>query len=976
MCGLGSFRTGWVGPAVVALLLTAGDTSQVWAGGPGLSGRVFAIDDKGLVAGVVPAAAIEFKDAAGKVAAQITSDQNGYYQVDLAAGTYSFRVRATGYKTEAGGRSVTLKRSNGYAVHNFSLAKGPDDPTDKPPPPIEVGTLRGRVLEKKADGQLTGIPGARVALRPQAGGRPTTVLARGTGDKDPGAYSTTLPAGAYRASASALGFETVVDPEPIDVSAEEGANRDFILTRVIPPPPRDQGIRGTITVRDARGPVALLPPITVSFRSLTDPSTAIAPTAPDKAGAYARDLPAGRYQVIAQAGGYKPAMSGAHDVFAGRRTIVNLQLVAEPATELVFVGTVFERDGEKPRRPLPGATVLLRKEGEPLSAALRGTSDPRGVVRLTPSGTGRYQALARKDGFEPAGVPVEVLAGETRAELELVRAESPAQPTLTMRVVDGKEPMGRPVLGAQIRITQTGRAVSTGSTDAAGGFHIQMPAGSYRVDVSRTGHVPAGLDIVLADRDVTREVILLPRDLPQPEKTTRLTLDVVERSGTTLRAIPGADVVLIRHGQRVQSGRTGADGRFETRVAAATYRVEASRAGFDPAAVDLVVGSEDVQRQVVLVRRDVPQPPGKRTLTVTVVESPRPLTTVPVGGAEVVISQHGVRVAGGPADRDGHFAAALPAGTYLVSVTKTEYNPGSAPVTLSDRDGNRQIVLARKDISPTEKPELTVQVFERLRTGLRPLPGADIVVSQHGRRIASGRAGADGRHAFRLPPGAYHVDVSRAGFTRSDIDVTMSDRNLLREVVLVRKDTPQPKDKVGLTLRVMGRSKTGSVPLPGAEVVVSQQGRSVLSGQTGADGRYAPRLPAGTYRVDVSQEGYAATSLTVTLTDQDVNREVVLVKREVPPPPPQGGTLTVLVKGSVAKGVPRPLSDARITITGPGGPRTGQTDAAGRYSVQLPAGKYHVKVAHGVDHQPAEADVAVSSSAVTREFTLPLVRID
>jgi len=168
--------------AVAVLLLLAVGAQPLQAAGPGVSGRVFALDDTGLITGIVPGAAIEFKDQAGRSAARLTADKNGYYQTELPPGIYVFKVHADGFKDEDAGRAITLKRSDGYAVHNFSLSKGKTDPKHKPVPvpPVEIGTLQGRVLEKTADGKLLGIPGARVALRnPKGSPQLTEVVARG-----------------------------------------------------------------------------------------------------------------------------------------------------------------------------------------------------------------------------------------------------------------------------------------------------------------------------------------------------------------------------------------------------------------------------------------------------------------------------------------------------------------------------------------------------------------------------------------------------------------------------------------------------------------------------------------------------------------------------------------------------------------------------------------------------------------------------
>src|SRR5262249_32411180 len=153
----------WSVLATLGILLAA--APMVQAVGPGVHGRVLALDDKGKIDGIVAGAAIEFSNQAGKAVASTTSNDQGYYKIDLPPGTYRYQVKAAGYRDENVGRGITLKLNDGYAVYNFSLVKGRNDPKQKPPIiiPVDVGTLRGLVLERTPDG-LVGIPGAKIGL--------------------------------------------------------------------------------------------------------------------------------------------------------------------------------------------------------------------------------------------------------------------------------------------------------------------------------------------------------------------------------------------------------------------------------------------------------------------------------------------------------------------------------------------------------------------------------------------------------------------------------------------------------------------------------------------------------------------------------------------------------------------------------------------------------------------------------------------
>ncbi len=402
--------------AAVSLVLSmlAGSVS---AAGPGVHGRVFALDESGQTTGVVPGAKIEFRSLSGASQAPATAGPNGYYRIDLPPGRYTYKVTAAGFQDEDQGRGIALELTNGYAVYNFSLTKGKNPEQRKPPelPVVEMGHLEGRVLEKTATGELLGVPGARISLRREGGERSlerVTSQRQERPGKPLGAYAVELQTGSYRASVAASGFATLVDPQAIAITAGQTTQRDFVLTRLAVEPPSDQGIRGTVRLGGPRstGPV---PKIQVQIIPLGPGAPADPPLIADDQGRYSRTLAEGRYRVLAQADGYRPARSGPRDVFRGRYTIVNLTLlpiappeeakppvvvtppvkikppveVKPPVTPppLVFRGVVLEGiPGGVKTRPLPGAWCCSAKTAKACSGrcAARPTSTVKSRCEL------------------------------------------------------------------------------------------------------------------------------------------------------------------------------------------------------------------------------------------------------------------------------------------------------------------------------------------------------------------------------------------------------------------------------------------------------------------------------------------------------------------------------------------------------------------------------------------------------------------
>ena len=145
--------------------------------------------------------------------------------------------------------------------------------------------------------------------------------------------------------------------------------------------------------------------------------------------------------------------------------------------------------------------------------------------------------------------------------------------------------------------------------------------------------------------------------------------------------------------------------------------------------------------------------------------------------------------------------------------------------------------------------------------------------------------------------------------------------------------------------RVVDRSGRG---VPGADVSARPAGAGPLvRAVSSADGSYRfDRLPAGTYRVTASLDGWnaarhnraavAAGATTTVNTTIDVG--VLCECIEPPVKPPRRG----LYIGYVADALGHGLPFAMVTITGSTlpWPERGYTDAAGNYTAYLPPGSY------------------------------------
>jgi len=596
-----------------ALLLIAAAAASADAAGPGVHGRVFALDENGAIAGAVPGARIELAGQGGG-AVTVNAAQGGYYRADLPPGSYRYKVTAEGFRDEDFGSGFSLQLGEGYAVYNFSLTRGQNDPDREPPQNLEtaIGKLAGRVLEKKPDGQLVGIERARITLRRDGGGRDLLrAISRGPG-KNPdqtGFYQIVLEPGVYRASVAAEGFEPLVASQPISIAPEGTTSRDFILSRQTPDEPQEQGIRGRITLFGRPGDEQSPPAVNVQIIPLSEPQADEGPIAPGPNGRYQRELAEGRYRVLAQAEGYQPAGSGPREVFAGRFTTVNLRLAAKSPSEdpgqthppiepLVFHGAVYEElPGGRGKRPLVGASVLVRAAGQALGEAPRGETGQSGTVDLAVAAPGTYTVLARKTGYQPAGGMVAIAPdGENSKNILLVKLErqTPIDP-VTPPAQDQRAP-GVVVVPPRVEPVSTLPPIRQTEVTRPDWGRTEMP-----------DRVP---------------VFPLPR--PRPVEPSVVTLNLLV-AGTQfhgrqslmmpgITAVAGAQIKVLQGGRLAAAGQSDGAGRFEARLEPGAYQLYVAHPGFFPHEEAVALSGVGASRRIVLRGRvEGSQPSDQRT---------------------------------------------------------------------------------------------------------------------------------------------------------------------------------------------------------------------------------------------------------------------------------------------------------------------------------------------------------------------------
>jgi hypothetical protein len=767
---------------------------------------------------------------------------------------------------------------------------------------------------------LVGIGDARISLRREGSRELATLRSRGAADgqHQVGDYEVTLEAGTYSASVRANGFELLVDPTPIEVLASGDSKRDFVLTRVKPEESKGQGIRGVVTIIDSG---ATPPPIKVQVATLGSSQPPIDVHQGNNVS-FSQDLPAGRYRVTASAEGFPTAESPPIYVFAGRYSRVNLALRAERVPEPKTTVEVFvysKGAGTDEMTPLPGAIVSLHKAGADSLNAQESPTNATGHAIFPVGEAGEYVAAAHLKGYRAgSGRGVVALGQSHEVAIELVK-ETAAVTEIALTAVVTDAVTKRPLPGTKViarHPEQTLAESARGTTDAKGeaALHVTRE-GNYSVLAQLAGYEPGGLQTVVRATQPNRAAIAL--------KPIAIAVRPVQPEPT-----PPTDTGLSRTTVSGYAAYREASGQLRSVPGVSLFweRVALNQPPFSQLATTGNNGKYQIQ---VL--------PGQYQVRVE-----------PPAGFERLVER--VDVTSGAHEK------------YFI-LQRAE-RPAPVP--------GQQLV------------DVTGQVVGQVTPGrLTGVSKAEIVFAR-GSGVVRGVSSMGGNFGERLAPDHYRIHVQAAGFepldTEAEVRAGMSPLRLILK--RIARPTPEPEPGVGSLLTIIVAERRFGVvdklpPLAGAQIHISQGGRPMLTGQTSASGRYSVRLKPGSYTVGVGKSGYGKESVEVAVADRDVTHQVVLIRGAEPgPEPSRKPTLTV----HVARRVDRPTTMIRPTGTALAGTEvtimhgsqriaSGATNAAGNYSVQLPAGNYAVK-AFAQGFAPAGKSITLSDRDESVNFQL------
>jgi hypothetical protein len=356
----------------------------------------------------------------------------------------------------------------------------------------------------------------------------------------------------------------------------------------------------------------------------------------------------------------------------------------------------------------------------------------------------------------------------------------------------------RPIAGAMVGVVQNRQRVQAGQADGQGSLSFRLPPGGYLVRAGQKGYELGQDTVRLSSEPVSKVIYLLraqveltPGTKPSETKPSETKpegrpggalelqiLGVARGPGMSLQPVPlgGVRIAIFRGGRVADTGQSGADGRYSTRLAPDAYEIKVTHEGFVPATEEVTVSGGLTRRRIVLrpvaIGGDRPEtplpsiPPGLVKPPSSVVKPPSGLVKPPSGvikpptggdqpklasgmldlqvlgvkpdragakmspaplpGARIVVLQNGRPAATGETDSGGRYRTKLPSGAYEIKVTHDQFVPGLERISLSGgQTVQRRVMLRSTNASveppsrPTQPPATTPKVRPRIKIPLR-----------------------------------------------------------------------------------------------------------------------------------------------------------------------------------------------------------------------------------------------------------------
>lgn len=421
----------------------------------------------------------------------------------------------------------------------------------------------------------------------------------------------------------------------------------------------------------------------------------------------------------------------------------------------------------------------------------------------------------------------------------------PTDGTVTGRILSAADDF--PIADAQVSAPEL--AGIDASVTASGTFELTLPANQeYTLVYSADGFFQATQEVMVTAGGTLHAGTV--RLAPMPAHG-HLLGNVSDREDGS--PVPFAVVHVTGEIDQVVS--VDATGRYQLALPAGEYEVIVEAEDFHPATAsfELSVGQAlTFSPGLVSISETPDDEPGA---IVGVIQDAD--TTAPLADVQVTVAGAGLSVTTGA---DGRFRLdELEAGTFDIAISRAGYHAASIALVLPPSTTAEVGVIALHQVSEPhdDEPGSIMGVVQDADTA-EPLVDVQVTIADGGLSVITG---ADGRfHLNDLEAGTYEIALSRAGYHRASLTVTLPPSTTAEVGVIALPPVEEPGAS-RLTGTVTDAEGGGAL----AGATVTAAGRQT---RTDSDGRFLIEGVEGqTFELRISAEGYVSREIPVEVAE-------------------------------------------------------------------------------------------------------------
>jgi hypothetical protein len=676
------------------------------------------------------------------------------------------------------------------------------------------------------------VSGATVQTRNMLTGEQKTSLTSSSGQ-----FSISAEAGTYSVQASKAGFIPSAA-----VSATVAAGDQEVLATPLKIQADQATVSGTI-VNDLGNPVSMA---TVTASPSANQALPTQTVITNASGNYSFNnqttLSSGGWSIAASKDGFVSAPARQITLSVGdAKQLENIVLLPKANTINGTVSELIVTNGATGRVPMANVTVIARPlTGADVTAATTTTGQFSFNLKQ-----GTYHIQASRDNYSAApgslpGCDITVSVGQTVTGINFTLQANPSSVSGSVTLSDGT-----PVSGATV-LSSGGASAQTA---ASGAYTLSIPAGSFTLSAAKEGYgSPAPVSLAVAAGQNLGGVNF------QLSPNAAVISGTVQSGG---EAVAGALITAVNAANGdSSSSMASASGAFSISVQPGTWTVAAGKTGFISASTTVTVGPG--QRSGGTVFSLVP---NTSRIIGTVTDGSAALRNVSVAIEEVGNPSNAISTTSGA---DGSFTTTVTAGkSYTIRAAMLGYVSASMTTAILSSGTSASfaftLVAAPSSVSGLVVGNLSQPLY----------PVKVYVVSQAMQPIDSAVTDNSGAYRFGLQAGAFTIVARAPGYLTDSVAVSLTVGQSLSGINLLLIDNFSV---------ISGTVMNKTNGLSNALINVTGESGGATATSSADGGFLVPRLVGGMYAVKISHDGFADTTLVVSLAaGQTHQMELALV---------------------------------------------------------------------------------------------------